>query len=458
MDWAEQLAAGMPRRHEDEPPGLRAAIVAEINDHLQCSLRRELVAGRNDSEARARVLRSFGDPVQVACRMFYDAMKERIIMQRATLAVVLLMAMATVAMCFLVWRGQQESRALNAVLLEDMRAFAQSMQAQARQANKSGLPNPADTSTPLRVKVVADGPAGSPLPHSSVTLLSLMPNNVPHYKPSRSELSDADGTADFGSIRSGNYRLLVETPAKKFSMQELSLAPGRGDVRIVCPSSAVQTGKVRFEIDRPEEFRGLALTFALSVAPLGEVVAEHTWRHERPNAESTAPQTLFWDVLLDAEGVPQRCTPASNELPFGTVPATWYGWSYNGGNDPLGRTPRPALPEWLLADRRSDANWPAMDYAVLEVVVIPDAGLSRINASSGSIPMRGHEYVKGLIAELEAPSAISIEQRLRRAVADAGAPKFTIKSDRENICKLSLPAEFWRTVPTGRKVSESGTR
>jgi hypothetical protein len=239
MDWHSDIAAGLPERRDDEPRGLREAIVAEIVDHLQCSMRRELLAGRDALEARTRVLAAFGDPVAVACRMWYEAMKERIIMQRLTLAAMVLMTVACTAMSYLVWQGQQDAREFNAALVRKLEEIA----ASPRAAKSDG--KPAVISTPLRVRLVAQKPDGPAVADCSITLFSLY--NGSYQVMERSELSDDNGVADFGPFPNGKYRLLVATAQHKYLLQKLVLKSGQGDLTIECPTTTPHFGRVNLK-------------------------------------------------------------------------------------------------------------------------------------------------------------------------------------------------------------------
>ena len=81
-------------------------IADELADHLHCSMTRERLSdegrGRSEEEIVTAALERFGDPGQIARRLWWDAMKERIMAQRFMMAVTLVAAAtAILAMLFL---------------------------------------------------------------------------------------------------------------------------------------------------------------------------------------------------------------------------------------------------------------------------------------------------------------------------------------------------------------------
>jgi len=83
----EDISAGLPAPRDDEPRELRSDIADELADHLACSMARERLRDadqsiRSDKELLDVVLERFGNPGQLARRLWWDAMKEKIMTQR----------------------------------------------------------------------------------------------------------------------------------------------------------------------------------------------------------------------------------------------------------------------------------------------------------------------------------------------------------------------------------------
>ena len=95
MDFRETLSAQLPPPQPDEPAGLRQEILDELNDHLVCAYHREILRGADRSVARRRVLEQFGDPAELACRLWLDAMRGKIMAQRVFIGTCALVAAAS---------------------------------------------------------------------------------------------------------------------------------------------------------------------------------------------------------------------------------------------------------------------------------------------------------------------------------------------------------------------------
>jgi hypothetical protein len=76
------LLADLPEPRDDEPSSLRSDIFDELADHLQCAFRREVLKDGDAEAAQRRVLDRFGDPKQLARRLWRQAMWSRIMRQR----------------------------------------------------------------------------------------------------------------------------------------------------------------------------------------------------------------------------------------------------------------------------------------------------------------------------------------------------------------------------------------
>jgi hypothetical protein len=72
------LLADLPPPDDFEPSSLRDDIRDELQDHLQCAFRREVLRDGDEPAAQARVLNRFGDPKQIARRLWWQAMWSRV--------------------------------------------------------------------------------------------------------------------------------------------------------------------------------------------------------------------------------------------------------------------------------------------------------------------------------------------------------------------------------------------
>jgi len=111
--WKDAISRAM--RGDFGPPGesLRSDIMDELADHLSESMKREERAGRDEAEARERVLKRFGSPSQIAARLWFDGMKGSIMFHRWMMGVsaaTLLLAFVAIGLAF--WMMQENNRAL----------------------------------------------------------------------------------------------------------------------------------------------------------------------------------------------------------------------------------------------------------------------------------------------------------------------------------------------------------
>jgi hypothetical protein len=72
------LLADLPPPDDFEPSSLRDDIRDELEDHLQCAFRREVLRDGDEPAAQTRVLNRFGDPKQLARRLWWQAMWSRV--------------------------------------------------------------------------------------------------------------------------------------------------------------------------------------------------------------------------------------------------------------------------------------------------------------------------------------------------------------------------------------------
>ncbi len=225
MDFRQTLSAELPPPRDGEPPSLRQDILDELADHLAGAHKRELLRGVGPGDVQARVLERFGDPVAVARRLWLDAMRERIMLQRVLVASCLVVMLICVGFTGFAW--VQMNRARAAAEFDRARAAVEAAVANRRMSealaesqatNKDLLGQIHDVSealrhlrspdwNPLRLKLV-QGSAGGP-PAARVDVKLHRSREAPVVMLSRT--SDASGIVDFGVVQPGEYRFRVNT-------------------------------------------------------------------------------------------------------------------------------------------------------------------------------------------------------------------------------------------------------
>jgi hypothetical protein len=247
----QSLSAELPPPRDGEPLSVRQDILDELADHLMCSHRRELLRGVEAGEARARALDRFGDPAGVARRLWLDAMKERLMLQRVVVATCLIVMVICVGFTGFAWI--QMNRASAAAELERARAEFQAAEANRRAAEalaqsqatnqallgqigkiSESLRHPRSPDwNPVRFKLVRQRPGGPPVTQATATLeRSGEPIN---------RTSDAAGIVDFGAVQPGDYRFELRIGwenGSEIGFGEINVQPGSDVVKtIICPNT-----------------------------------------------------------------------------------------------------------------------------------------------------------------------------------------------------------------------------
>src|SRR3954451_19581562 len=136
MDLRDGLSADLPSPRDDEPASLRDDIVDELADHLACMYRRELLRGADASSAKAHVLERFGDPAAVARRLWFDAMKGKIMSQRILVSCCVFLTLLSLTLAGFMMAQLEQSRRMAAMILAREREQARAAHAAQEQMLK----------------------------------------------------------------------------------------------------------------------------------------------------------------------------------------------------------------------------------------------------------------------------------------------------------------------------------
>jgi|GEM_PF-4893676 hypothetical protein len=251
---ADEITKSLPPERDDEPPSLRQDIVDEILDHLQCGLRRELlVNGSDEATAKQRVLNKFGDPRQVARKLWFQAMWSKIMTQRLVVASSIVSMVVSVALVGMVgWMIQQmqsqqfEQQKVNMALIEQLTRL---------------IPQPGDQSptrenrlSSLKVKVTHENDKGT-----AAEGFRIMVEKIPQIGSVTLNLANYDGVidasaiADCGYVESGWYFVRVLAPWGEYLETKLTIHPGRDHLEaIVAPEGVPDLSDVAVSFTVPE--------------------------------------------------------------------------------------------------------------------------------------------------------------------------------------------------------------
>jgi HAAS len=271
-----ELAARLPAPSGDEPPSLRQDILDELADHLHCATRRELLATGDEKLARQRVIEKFGDPAEVARRLWNQAMWSKIMSQRimlGSMAILTATCMALVAMAgWLVQQQRVSAAQQQQVFAETIEKLIRSTESSVKPPDKPIVATPVASS--IQAKLTLGMPDGPPATDCTVTLrqLGFSSNHA------ISEQSDSDGSVDFGYCEPGRYEITVQTLQGFFSRtKRFTLPPSTSHIQqVICPSK-LEEAQVNFVLELPDEIwdRGVIALLEFGTGRLA--VGEDTW-------------------------------------------------------------------------------------------------------------------------------------------------------------------------------------
>ncbi|MBX3437643.1 MAG: hypothetical protein KF861_09145 [Planctomycetaceae bacterium] len=320
-----QFAADLPPPRDDEPASLRRDIADELADHLECALRRELLAsggrqspdgggvpvrgdtasGSGDSpfhRAQQVVLTRFGNPASVARRLWLDAMQEKLMAQKITLALTCVLTAAVLFLSVVVWqtleRTQDAQRAATeaqATLAQQSEQLSATILQTLESLRNSPSPGPAPAAvggwSPLTVKLESE--EGKPV-EGEVRITGTQfggdKTDINLHRHTGSE-----GTVDFGMVPYGNYRMTITAiAAGETHTKEFMVAPGRPSEHvIVCPTSPPPEIALRFRIEPPQKLNADELLYLVDLSSRPRELTSGQW---------TSQNTRRLRLLLDASG------------------------------------------------------------------------------------------------------------------------------------------------------------
>jgi len=276
------LTADLPPPRDDEPASLRQDIVDELADHLECALRRELLAsGRpepcetasGDSSFRPewqRVLTRFGNPAAIARRLWLDAMKEKLMAQRIMTAASLIAAVAACVLVLFIWRSMDADRQVVMASLDANRDLISQLN-----ATNGRLMDQLDLSrqkleqlsaggsqhvewVPYEVTVRKGDLAGPPAEGVEVQLTLPSFGGGGAHSPKalpQSAKTDENGVADLGLVYIGTYSLRLKTPWGEHYDESITVYPGKPITQtIVCPAQLPDPIDVALQVQWPDGF------------------------------------------------------------------------------------------------------------------------------------------------------------------------------------------------------------
>lgn len=469
MNWSD-LTADLPAPRDDEPASLRQDIADELADHLQCAVRRESLSNPDVELARRKALDRFGNPQQIARQLWLDALWEKIMSQRIMLAVTIVLALTCLTATGMTWFVVERSRtAAEAVAAESRAVNAALMEQIAKLNAPATTPPPSLEWNNVQVRLVlpgrkAEGPLGYRVTLRGNVLDSGKETTI------NAALSN-DGLADFGLVRAGTHRLMVQSPWGETTNQTIDIHPGQAFKEdILCPAEAPQPAEIKIRVDWPEDLRDKNLWLICDLSPLAQLEpadeGRRTWTIHPPGAQiqmlaispenglvsfsDTSPQSpmrgnsRFFDPNMRDRA---RAFPGRPQIPI--------------ENLGLRVTPRQVIPSGsgrsatvqnseLLFDIPSDepqsqVQWPAVWYQLQGLVIArrsenaAEGSTTALKVIGGRLDDETSRRFGGSGRELLAPYFAPLD----RAVVP---PRYAVVAGQENVWNIAIPPEALEIV------------
>lgn len=351
-----EITKSLPPSREDEPASLRQNIVDEILDHLQCSLRRELlVHGSDEATAKNRVLNKFGDPSQIARKLWFQAMWSKIMVQRLMIgSMICVMAVSIALVAMVGWLIHQQQQT-NTALLEQLTRLIPP-------ANSSQGPrDPRWNNLKIRVtRGTQDGPAleGADVVVAKLPGIGEVAN--PHGTEHSTKI-DQSGMADCGYVEPGIYQATVTTSWHEATQVKFTVHPGSDHLeQIVAPENPPAITHASFQVTGMPQMPSNSYTaIVIEFDRIGsrEIAGRH-WK--KADAASMIGESLPFLLLVPNHGVWVSQVPS--EIPGRRFEASVFnGGPQNWGLD-YGQVA--ARANWTRLDENQQFTLPEGQYAV----------------------------------------------------------------------------------------------
>jgi hypothetical protein len=283
MMLRDEIAAELPAPCDDEPESLRQDIVDELADHLQCALHRELLASGHQASGRRQpadssdadniehtawqqVLTHFGNPASLARKLWFDAMKERLMAQRFTAILAGVTAAAVVVVAVLLWRGiDQQAQAAaavqqsNAALLERLATLLERQPATVTDQSAEDR-----EMRHLDLRLVLDQPDGPPAVGYELAPAGVSDDDA--LVRLAGPRTDEDGRATLSMNRIGQFYLSITTPDGWVAPTLIPMvSENPQEVTLVVPAPAPPVQDLTIHVPRPDELSEQEYLFALTL-------------------------------------------------------------------------------------------------------------------------------------------------------------------------------------------------
>ncbi len=267
MPSREDILSDLPAPNADEPGALRRDILDELADHLECAARREALSHPDPQEAQRRVLARFGDPRKIARQLWFEAMKEKLMLQKLTLALVTIVAVGSALACGFMLSLARDFQAASSELLSQSREANEALLAELRLlTNRKGEPPSYLDWIPLKVQILKNDDRKSPGEGFNVNIEghALTETDQVIY----GEKTNAEGIAEFGVVRPGPYQARVYAPWGDTLQTKILVKPGSPYTAIItAPAGPPKEIPVKPAVKWPKALEGAEVAVLVTVSP-----------------------------------------------------------------------------------------------------------------------------------------------------------------------------------------------
>lgn len=293
---------------------MRQDIVDELADHLACAVRREMVAGSDEQSAWVKTLEKFGDPRLVARRLWWQAMRSRIMSQRLSLVVQVCTLAACAALVFVAWQMQEGQRTQQEAFLAALAKLTEP-----RETKPATPPE-----TRLAVQLKTSSPDQKfPEPASLTIRGTHLSNNEVR---SERYFGPESGLIDFGRIPPGAYSLGLQTQFG-YSTRQIEVNAGESHVEEFTLPNPEEPIELKFDLHRPmaisqQDWDNSGLVTFAAFERLPITTGTTKWMLSPDIVKFAIGDTIkYWSVPLDS--LSQLNSPSERVRFAGIVNSDW---------------------------------------------------------------------------------------------------------------------------------------
>lgn len=325
MRWPEAGAKLFPSPHRAEPENLRRDITDELADHLALAAEDEVVKhGRTHEGAWQRAIERFGNPDAVARKLWWDAMKERVMRDWIHSGIAAVSVIVVVLVAVLVVNSMKQMQVTQVQLIEALKQISQ--------------PAKPEGET-LEILVRRGSKDGPPAAGVEVMITGKMAGDVTAYA---TYVTDSAGRVHFDPVPQGSYMLELSDPQSGMKAAvSHSLFAGLGtNLTIVAPDYGMSP--VKCVVDPPLPFpndRVLAHTHIV----VKDTIEKVNWMFDLPVliGNQGCYESPAGDFRVRKDFAPYEVTGPSAEilLPPGKVERNWIEPKFRRANGDMAAIP-----------------------------------------------------------------------------------------------------------------------